>query len=47
MLGDAYFAAIEECECLLDRLGVELPALPELVDALRDLHHVASSRIRQ
>ena len=28
VLGDAYLAAIEECECLLDRPEVELPALP-------------------
>ena len=44
--GDAHFAAVEEADRGLDGLGIELVALPEVVDALRNVHQRASSPIR-
>ena len=44
-LGDARLAAVELPDRLLDHVGVELAALPEVVDALRDVHQGASSPI--
>ena len=42
-LGYARLTGVEQAHGLLDRLGIELAALPDLVDARRDVHHRASS----
>ncbi len=45
LLGDPCLAAVEEGDRLLDCITVELAALPQLVDALGQLHHASSSPI--
>jgi hypothetical protein len=44
-LRDAELAAVEQLDRLLDGRGVELAALPQLVDALAQAHGSTSSRI--